>query len=253
MENFRLVILDYPKLIIRDEATQIAFKDVICTKQINFERASELYVSMNSMDMISTHYLIYDVTNLYKPKLVLAIRTCYENRAKRHKLSLPIEDYIGYAPPIFRKKFELFRQRVGCIVDCNAHFVDPDYTFSKTGLNLSEISYFALMTFIIRKGHGNWVGATNERFKASRWALKTGFCEEGLIFTHPKVEDPHQLLLIDKFNYDWLRMCAAKYGNFVSSALEILAPNYELLGEKLLSYDEVVHSFSRQINQQSTG
>jgi hypothetical protein len=238
LENFRLVVLDYPKLTLEDETTKRVFADMIQSKQLNFVRASENYVSLNSMDMISTHYMIYDIKNFYRPKQVLAIRTCYEQRAVRHKLKLPIEEYIDYAPRAYQEKLQRFRSSVDGLVDCNAHYTDPDYTYSKTGINLSEIAYYALVMFILRKGFNNWVGATNEKFKASRWALKTGFCEDNLIFTHPKVEDPHKLLLMGEFNYDWLTECTKKYSNFVRNAVEMLPPLIGL-GEKLDSFDLV--------------
>ncbi len=238
LKNFKLVILDYPKLTLEEEQTQKLFLDTVYSKQMNFKRASEDYVSMNSLDMVSTHYLIYDTSNFLKPKQVLAIRTCYEHRARKHKLTLPVEDYIEYTPDVFKNKFLIFKSNVKSLVDCNAHYVDENYTFSKTGINLSEIAYFALITFILRKGYNNWVGATNEKFKASRWASKTGFYEDGLVFTHPKVEDPHKLIMIKDFNYKWLADCHQMYGNFIKSALEI-CPKSDSINESLDSYDTV--------------
>lgn len=244
MNNFKLIILDYPKLTLSQPTTQRVFSEMAISKQLNFERASTDYVSLNALDMISTHYLIYDFANPFAPKPVLAIRTCYENRARLHKLNLPIEDYIPLTPTEYQKKFYNFKHEINePLVDCNAHFVDQNYSYSNTGLNLSEIAYFALIVFILRKGYGNWVGATNEKFKASRWAMKTGQCEDGLIFTHPKVEDPHKLLLVTNFNTAWLNECHKLYGHILKDAYEItpdLGNNSNLkYNEKLMSYDEI--------------
>lgn len=240
MKNFKLVIIDYPKLMLDNSVVKKALSDMIISKQINFKRASSSYISLNSQDMISTHYLIYDVTNIFEPKQVLAIRTCYQNRSQYHKLALPAEDYIQYSPESYQEKFRLFKSRVGNVVDCNAHYVDEDYTFTKTGINLSEIAYYALVMFILRKGFSNWVGATNEKFKASRWASKTGYFEDDLIFTHPKVEDPHKLIMIEKFNESWIYSCHNQYSSFLKEALE-LVPSVE--NEILMTYDEALSQF----------
>ena len=242
MKNFKLVILDYPKLMLDSSSVKKTLSDMIMNKQINFKRACSSYVSLNAQDMISTHYLIYDVTNIFEPKQVLAIRTCYQSRSFRHKLSLPSQDYIQYAPESYQDKFKLFMGRVGNVVDCNAHYVDEEYTYAKTGINLSEVAYYALIMFILRKGLSNWVGATNERFKASRWASKTGFFEDGLIFTHPKVEDPHKLIMIEKFNEEWLLDCHDKFGFFIKEALELVPHSIE--SEILMSYDEALKNIT---------
>lgn len=243
-ENFRAVILDYPKLTLRNEDSKKAFSDMLFSKQMNFERSSIRYVPMSGLDMISTHYMIYDVTNPFHSRPILAIRTCFEDRVKYHDLTLPIDQYIVTAPEDFQSKFRAFRQRNNPLVDCNAWFVDPDYGYSKTNISLSEIAYFMVVSFILRKGYGNWVGATNERFKASRWASKTGYFEDGLIFTHHQVKDPHKLILMESFNYPWLSSCVDKYGELLLKAFEIF-PETLPTGEQLVPLAEVYSTIKR--------
>jgi hypothetical protein len=243
--KFRLVILDYPKTTIRNSDTKQALSDMLCAKQANFERSSLRYVPMSGLDMVSTHFLIYDVTNLFSSKPILAIRTCFEQRVKSHDLTLPIDEYISIAPESYQQKFERFRRNNFPLVDCNAWFVDPDYGFSKTSTSLSEIAYFMVITFILRKNYSNWVGATNERFKASRWASKTGYFEDGLIFTHHKVKDPHKLLLIDSFDYQWLHSCVQKYGHLLEQAYEIF-PETMPDGETLLPLKQIFEKISNK-------
>ena len=72
-----------------------------------------------------------------------------------------------------------------------------------TGIPLSEIGYFMLVSHTLKRGFDHWVGATNERFKASRWAELTGDSPQGMIFQHHHVSDPHKLLLIEPLNYNW--------------------------------------------------
>jgi len=238
VNNLRLVILDYPKLNLGLSEVRKTFGDILATKQVNFDRASNRYISMGPLDMISTHFLIYDQSNIYMPKIVAGIRLCYSDRAKHHNVPLPIEEYISYAPVEYQKKFDKFRKGKSVIVDNNALFVDPHYTYSQTGLKLSEILYFALVQFIVRKGHGHWVGATNERFKASRWGLPTGFAEKNLVFTHPKVPDPHMLLLVEPLNYQWLNECTELYRGVIDNRVEIVPKPYPI-NETLMSVEEV--------------
>ncbi len=225
-QNLRLVILDYPKLMLDQDAVRRAFADMIVVKQKNFARTSESYVSMGPLDMISTHFLIYDQTQVYEPRLAGGFRCCWGNRTRYHKLSLPIEEYITYAPIEYRKKFEEFRSTRPVIVDGNAWFVDPEYTYSKSGLRLSELIYTAFVQFIVRKGFDHYVGAANEKYKASRWAMPTGYTRDGMIFTHPKVPDPHKLLLFEHLNYEWLYDCSMKYAEFISQRVEVKPETY---------------------------
>ena len=237
--NLRLVILDYPKLMLAQDRVRRIFGDMVIAKQQNFARTSESYVSMGPLDMISTHFLIYNQNELYHPKIIGAFRCCWGNRTQYHKLRLPIEDYITYAPIEYRKEFEKFRVPRPIVVDANAWFVDPDYTFSKTGLKLSEMLYYALVQFIVRKGFDHWVGATNERYKASRWALPTGTTRDGMIFTHPQVQDPHKLLLFETLNYDWLYDCSKIYFDLMDNRFEFTPSKYPM-HEALLTVGEVL-------------
>ena len=87
--NLRLAILDYPKQLLNDTTACRLLSDMLSQKQINFARTLDTFVVTDKHDMIGTHYLIYDTTRLYEPRLVAAIRNTYEDRAKTHGLPLP--------------------------------------------------------------------------------------------------------------------------------------------------------------------
>lgn len=243
MNNLRLAVLDYPKLIIQNDIVKLMLADMLQAKQLNFERSDINYVPMSGLDMVSTHFLIYDVSNIYRPKLVLAIRNTYEDRVRRHKLRLPSEEYIQYAPSHLQKRYYEFKASKSTLVDCNAWFVDPDYSFAKTRLPLSEIGYFMLVAHTVKRGFDHWVGATNERFKASRWASLTGRAPEGLEFVHPVVRDPHRLMLVDPLNYAWLMDCLDKYKDLYVHRFE-QGPMQDVSGESCLS-DQQLEDFLR--------
>lgn len=219
----RAAILDYPMRAIQTHpsAGQM-LGDIIKNKQLNFFKTSENFVVMDKHDMIGTHFLIYDVSDVYKPRLVLAIRNTYEERCKRHGVPLPIDGYIHLAGPQAEQLLKDMRQKVGPLVDCNAWFVDPDYGKKNSGMNLSEFAFLMVTSFIMRMGRSHFVAATNEKYKASRWIRMAGEFPEGYSFVHPAVPDEHCLELVHTFKMDWMAKAADQYHDLLVNAQEVL-------------------------------
>ena len=238
MNNFRLVTLDYPKNLVGNETAMKLFIDMIRSKQAGFERTDKNLVTMDSLDAISTHILIYDTQDIFTPKPVAAMRICYENRTKRHNQLLPIEKYSKALPPEGIQRLATFKENKPILVDCNAWFVDPGYTFSKSGLALSDLAFFSTILFIMRKKFNHVAGCTNERYKASRWANHIGNIVEPVMFIHPSVPDPHRLMLIDGFSQDWLLQCFDKYRGIINNIFEV-TPKAVFIEEPLLSVNDV--------------
>ncbi len=204
MGTLRLVILDYPKKQINNLDAQRTLSDVIITKQINFERTDPDYVVMDKHDMIGTHYLIYDTANVHYPKLVFAIRTTFEERARLHKLKTPLQELIPHTNDRCKKMYEDYRHSHANLVDCNSWFVDVHYSKKNSGLRLSDLGYTMVCLHVLRNGFSHIAGCTNERYKASRWLENIGRFERDGHFVHPTVADPHLLVLIEEFNYSYL-------------------------------------------------
>ena len=219
----RAAILDYPFRALESQpvAGQM-LGDVIKHKQIHFFKTSANFVVMDKHDMIGTHFLVYDVTNIYHPRLVLAIRNTYEERCKHHGVQLPIDGYIHATSMEAQQLFKKLRQKVGPLVDCNAWFVDPDYSKKNSGMNLSEFAFLMVTTFLLRMGHTHFVGATNEKYKASRWLKAVGEFPEGHTFTHPAVPDIHALHLIHPFKSEWMSKACDEYHDLIMNAQEVL-------------------------------
>jgi hypothetical protein len=235
--HLRVAILDYPKLQLdRDTATRLLI-DMLKSKQANFERTSKSFVVTDKHDMIGTHFLIFDTRDIYQPKLVAAIRNTYEDRAKAHGLALPIESYVGATSAAAQKELREFRRKKGTLVDCNAWFVDPEYSKSNSDLNLSEILFFLVCMYIYRLGHDHLVGATNERYKASRWLNKVGHYKDGFNFIHPSVPDPHKMILVEYFYANWMLDCYKNYGALLDASLECIPDEI-----RRLSNEEVLAS-----------
>jgi hypothetical protein len=205
MKNFRLVVLDYPKLHLEDTVTKTILMDVIVNKQKNFERSDALYVPNDKHDLIGTHFLIYDTTNPFMQKLALGIRLTYEERAMKHKLKLPITDLTQYFDDRLNKAFSDYRKKQPKLVDCSGLFVDQNYSFKNSGLKLIEIAYTMIYFHLFRIGHNHFVGGSNEKYKSSRWIENIGNFPKDLIFVHPMVPDPHMLILIDNFKVEFVK------------------------------------------------
>lgn len=219
----RAAILDYPlKTIEFMDSSRKMLGDVMTQKQIGFFQTSQSYVVMDKHDMIGTHFILYDATNVYDPKIVLAIRNTYENRVRAHGLSLPIEDYIHLGGDPAVEALNRFRLKNGPLVDCNAWFVDTNWSKKNSGLNLSEIGFLLVTTFIHRLGFNHVVGTTNEKYKASRWIRMIGEFQEGLGYNHPTIGDPHCIALVDPMNREWMANSLRKYKDIVFQAHEIL-------------------------------
>lgn len=204
MKNFRLVILDYPKLHLNNQTTKSILLDLIVAKQNNFERTDEFYVPNDKHDLIGTHFLIYDVTNPFQQKLVMGIRLAYEERARRHKVTLPILDASAVFDQATLMALQGFKTLYQDLVDCNSLFVDPNYTNKSTGLRLVDIGYSMIIYHLARLGKTHMIGGTNEKFKSSKWLSNFGEFKKDLYFKHPVVNDLHMLIMLESFNFEYV-------------------------------------------------
>lgn len=232
MRNFRLVILDYPKLQIDNPTTKTILSDILVKKQKNFERSDEFYIPNDKHDLIGTHFLIYDTTNPFQQKLVFGIRLTYEDRARLHKINLPILDLLSYFDKKVLEQFNQYRLTHPLLVDCNALFVDQEYTHKKSGLRLIDIGYVMIYFHLMRSGHNHFVGGSNEKYKSSRWVENIGNFRKDLLFIHPMVPDPHMLVLIDSFNVGFAKSIYMEYRYLFDNIAEFFPANSHV---KLLS------------------
>ncbi len=222
------------------------FADILQTKQLNFERTVENNIWFGPQDLVSTHVLVYDQTNIYNPQLVLAIRVCYQQRSIKHLLQLPIEQYRDSLPLIGQKNLKEYWADKPNLVDCNAWFVNPDYSFSSTGLKLSELAYLAVVLFIRRRGLNHLCGCTNEKYKASRWAKPIGPHYDIAMFEHPTIPFPHALLLFKEFSQEWVEKNYPIYKPFFDAAFEIVPGKDKVKDEPLLTWEQAAQPFTSE-------
>lgn len=241
MSKLRMVILDNAKAQLDNPIAKKIMSDVVFIKQKNFLRSEPNYVVTDKHDMIGTHYLIYDTTELLEPKLVFAIRTTYLNRAEQHRIDTPLLSLVSRLELPLQRAFHQFHDRHKNIVDCNAWFVDPGYSKKNSGLNLSDLGYLMVCTHILRMGENHFVGCTNEKFNASRWLEHVGSMPKGLIFEHPAVKSPHMLILMENFNMP-------HFAKIYEENKDIVEEIYEVLPEPAVS-TEALPAFSTFADQ----
>lgn len=224
-DHLRLFILDYAKRQIDDPLVSKVLNDVIITKQINFGRASEDYVTLDKHDMIGTHYLIYDTTNVFQPKLVAGIRSTYETRAQQHQMRTPIRELLPTLSDECVSAYTDFHSKYPLVADCGSLVVDSNYTFKNTGIRLVDICYAMIYIHIRRMGYNNILGCTNERFRSSRWLENIGSYRGGLMFMHPVVPDPHLLIMIEKFNVPYIKSICVAHESLFKNIQELVPKN----------------------------
>lgn len=235
MSKFRMVILDNAKAQLENPTAKKIMSDIVFVKQKNFLRSDPNYVVTDKHDMIGTHYLIYDTTELLEPKLIFAIRTTFLTRSQQHRIETPLMSLVPQLELSLQDAFNRFHDRHKDIVDCNAWFVDPSYSKKNAGLNLSDLGYLMVCTHILRTGANHFVGCTNEKFNASRWLEHVGSMPKGLIFEHPAVKSPHMLILMENFNLDHFTKVYEDYKEIVNETYEVL-PVPENGGENLTTF-----------------
>lgn len=238
LSRLKLVVFDYPKFLVQDEVPKRILGDFIQAKQINYDRSDDNYISIGNLDMVSTHVLIYDMKNIFKPKIVLAIRNVYEDRVRKHNLRLPSDDYIPHLAADDLKKFNNFKKDKTWLADCGAFFIDTDFSYNKTKFPIADIGLMMMVNHLFKRGFHHLVGATNMTFKSSRWVEPIGRFEDGITFQHPYIRHPHQLILLNEFKLDWLRSCYDKYFHLWQSRMEF-APPAAVTGENLISDDDL--------------
>ena len=225
MNSFRLVLLDYAKNQLENPLVQKILGDLIVVKQKNFERTDENYVVVDKHDMIGTHALVYDTSNLYEPKLIFAIRLTYEERALKHRLKTPLQELIPSLDNKCRERLIEYCNQHTQLIDCNSWFVDVNYSQKNSGLRLSDIGFVMVCLHLIRMKFDYMAGCTNEKYKAHRWLENIGGFSKEYTFTHPVVPDEHMLVLIEKFNLPYIQSVYRSNKALFDSLLEVTPKN----------------------------
>lgn len=242
MQNFRLVILDYAKKQLDNPLVQKALNDMIFIKQKNYERTDPNYVVLDKHDMIGTHILIYETSNLYNPRLVVAQRITYDNRAQIHKVNTPLSDLIPHLNPNCQQAHKNFHLQNPIYAEYNSFFIDPDFSFKKSGIKISDISTTLSFIHTYRLGIENLVTCTNEKYKTHRLLESFGNFSKDFTFTHPTVPDTHMLIMIDKIKISQVLSTYDLYKSLFENTMDLVSPS-----ESLNSINESVIAI---INQQ---
>lgn len=228
MNRFRTLIFDFPKQQLNKPIARQLFTDMVFIKQFNFQRTDPQYIVMDKHDMIGTHYLIYDTSNFLNPKLVFAIRTTFLKRAQDHQLELPLLTLLPSMNPSLKQAFAEFQVEHSELVDCNAWFVDQNFSQKASGLELSDIGYLMVYLNIIRAGYNNIIGCTNETYHASRWLERIGKVAPGMTFQHPAIKTTHKMILMADFNLHHFFEVYKTNKSLIDNIVEVLPENSQV-------------------------
>lgn len=221
MKNFRLVILDYASRQTGNGLVKQLLGDILTMKQYNFQRTNPDYIVTDKHDMIGTHYLVYDTTDIYAPQLIFALRTTFESRCKKHSVKTPFQDLLPTLSSEISDKYHQFAAQYPSIVDCNSWCVDANFSQKTSGLRLSDIGYVMVYLHLYRMGYNHFVGCTNEKYRASRWLENVGSFQKGIVFVHPVVPDPHMVILLNEFNRAYLSKVFHEYRSLFEQMVDV--------------------------------
>lgn len=229
LSHLRIVILDFAKKNLNSESTKKVMAEMLSARQTSFHRTIETYILMDKNDMLATHFLIYDVSELYTPKILSGIRVVYRKRCDEYGLKLPLDENIVNASLPTQQFYEKFKANKENLAECTGWYVDSNFSYSKTKLDLAQILFFSVTTHLLRQNIPYFSGATNERYKASHWVSKVGDFQEGHLFMHPTIPYLHKVTLLESFNKSWIKECFKNYGQLLHDRYEILPDGPDLL------------------------
>ncbi|HWU42600.1 MAG TPA: hypothetical protein VN132_04145, partial [Bdellovibrio sp.] len=149
-------------------------------------------------------------------------------------IETPLMSLVPQLESTLKNAFQKFQKKHPDLVDCNAWFVDPDYSKKNSGMNLSDLGYFMVCMNLLRFGYDHFIGCTNETYHASRWLDPIGNLPRGLFFEHPVVKASHRLILMDQFNLAHFADIHKQYKNLIGEIYEVFpasAPAHQSLPE----------------------
>jgi hypothetical protein len=200
MGNFRVVLLDHAKIQLSNPLTKRILGDMIVSKQQNFERTDGNYITLDKHDMLGSHVLIYDTSNLYEPKLIFTVRVTYQDRAETSKIRTPIQELYEHLNDHCKSGLDAFLKRYPQLVECNSLFMEPGYSYGRTGINFTDVGFAVACIQMLSRGYNYFMGCPNAKFKTQKFVEKFGAFPQDYTFVHPKIPDPHMLVLLENFN-----------------------------------------------------
>ena len=249
LDHLKLVVFDYPKYLPPNNTNQKILSDLLQTKQQSYHLSDERFVSISGLDFIGTHLMIYDTRSFLQPRLILSMRNLSDHRTRHHKLKMPTEDYLPALGEEAIDIFKKFKHNKDPFCESGALYIDPDYSYKKTGFPLIEVGTMMALNHFIQNGIFHFAAATNVTFKSTKWGTAMGTCQKTFIFDHPYICHPHELLLIEPFNFQWLSQMHSKYFQLWKSRTE-LRPDAKYVAAPLMS-DADLFTFVLQQTQRA--
>ena len=225
MRNFRLVLLDHAKLQLDKPIVKKILGDLVVSKQKNFERTDENYITLDKHDMLGSHVLIYDTSDIYEPKLIFTVRITYQDRAEVCKLKTPVQELYADLNDSCKKALDQFLLRYPSLVECNSLFMEPGYSSGRTGIHFTDVGFAVACAQLLSRGYDYFVGCPNAKFKTQRFVEPFGSFPQDYTFIHPKIPDQHMLVLLENFKLDYVWSVYKKHQSLLDSMLWVTPNN----------------------------
>lgn len=237
MKNFKLVIMDYTLKQNQLPLAQKLLNDIIFVKQKNFERTDPNYIVMDKHDMIGTHFLVFETSDIYDPRLIYGTRVTYSSRAKTHKMKTPLQELRPHLGSEAQQALLEFASQNPELIEVNSLFVEDGLSARKSNMHFADIGFAMIYLHLARLGFGHFAGCANEKYKAHRLVKDIGFLKNnrGYEFEHPVVQNPHMLVMIEKFNVEYLNSVILKHLNLFENLLDVVPAelNYSSISEMI--------------------
>jgi len=237
MKNFRLVLLDHAKLQLDRPETKKILADMIIAKQKNFERTDENYIALDKHDMLGTHVLLYDTSDLFNPKPVFAVRVTYQARAEASKVKTPMQELYTDLNEACKEALDAFLKNYPLFVECNSLFAEPGYSLKRTGVHITDVGFAVACTYMLSLGYNYFMACPNAKFKTQKFVEKFGSFSQDYKFVHPKIPDPHMLVLLENFNLSHIWDVYEKHRTLLDNMLWVTAS-----GLQPITFEEFIKS-----------
>lgn len=244
MSQFKLVILDNAIKQLNNPLAQRLLNDLLLARQKNFARTDENYIVLDKHDMIATHALIFDTTNIYSPELIFAMRITFQSRAQVHKVKTPIQDLSATLPIDCQNEIKKHIAEKNNLIEINSLFVDERYTHKNTGLRLPDIGFTAAYLQIARMGYNHFACCPNAKYKAHRLVDPVAQIDYSFDFVHPVVTDPHKLILVNQFKKEYLAEVYKENQSLFDQALEVSPTDHNMRSVQETLQDEFILGFN---------
>jgi hypothetical protein len=100
--------------------------------------------------------------------------------------------------------------------------MEPGYSAGRTGVNFTDVGFAVACVQILMRGYNYFMGCPNAKFKTQKFVEKFGTFPQEYLFIHPKIADPHMLVLLENFNLNHIHEVYQKHKTLLDDMLWVM-------------------------------